>query len=151
MRRKDRETDRDFALYVIDKCEFATLSMSTPEGGVYCTPLSIVRDDEYIYFHSAQEGRKIECLRNNPSVCMSCVGDTLVEQDKFTTKYESATVEGTAVEVTDDNEKIHALKILCERYTPSNMHDFDNAINRSLFRTAIWKIHIDSVSGKCKK
>jgi len=31
------------------------------------------------------------------------------------------------------------------------MADFNNAIRRSLDITAIWKIHIDEISGKCKK
>ena len=151
MRRKDREMDKDFALYVADKCDYAVVAMSTPGGGVYGVPLSIVREGEYLYFHAAMEGRKSECLKTNPKVCVTCVGDTMVIPGKFTTAYESAIIEGTASEVTDDEEKIHALKILCERYTPSNMEDFDNAIKRSLFRTAIWKIHIDDITGKCKK
>lgn len=151
MRRKDREMDKDFALYVVDKCAYAVVAMSTPEDGIYCVPLSIVREGEYLYFHAAMEGRKTECLKNNPKVCVTCVGDTKVIPGEFTTAYESAIIEGTASEVTDDKDKIHALKILCERYTPENMDDFDNAINRSLFRTAIWKIHIDDIAGKQKK
>jgi hypothetical protein len=31
------------------------------------------------------------------------------------------------------------------------MADFDNAIRRSLDSTAVWKIHIDEISGKRKK
>lgn len=31
------------------------------------------------------------------------------------------------------------------------MHNFDRAIEKSLSRTAIWKVDIDSISGKRKK
>ena len=51
----------------------------------------------------------------------------------------------------DDEEKITALRGICQRHTPSNMPDFDNAIERSLPRTGVWKISIESITGKRKK
>ncbi len=151
MRRIDREMDRDFALMVADKCEYANLAMASPEGEPYCVPVSIARDGDTIYFHCAKEGRKIDILRANPSVCISCVGDTLRATDKFTTEFESAIIFGTASEVTDDAQKVHALRLICERHTPSNMHEFETAIERSLPRTAVWKIQIAEITGKRKK
>lgn len=151
MRRIDREMDRDFALMVVDKCEYATLAMIDTDGRPYCLPISIARDEDIIYFHSAKEGRKIDALRNDPNVCMSCVGDTLRAKDKFTTEFESAILRGKASEVTEDEEKIHGLKLICERHTPTNMHEFDTAIEKSLFRTGVWKIEIADITGKRKK
>ena len=151
MRRKDREMDADFAWQVADKCEYAVLSMVDPEGLPYCIPITIVCDEQTIYIHSARDGFKIDCLRNNPQVCMTCVGDTYRTPDKFTTEFESAVIRGTASEVTDDKEKIHALRILCQRHTPTNMHEFDMAIEKSLFRTAVWKIEVSGITGKRKK
>lgn len=151
MRRIDREMDRDFALMVVDKCEYATLAMINTDGRPYCLPISIARDEDIIYFHSAKEGRKIDALRNDPNVCMSCVGDTLRAKDKFTTEFESAILRGKASEVTEDEEKIHGLKLICERHTPTNMHEFDTAIEKSLFRTGVWKIEIADITGKRKK
>lgn len=151
MRRIDREMDRDFALMVVDKCEYATLAMIDTDGTPYCLPISIARDEDIIYFHSAKDGRKIDALRNDPNVCMSCVGDTLRAKDKFTTEFESAILRGKASEVTEDEEKIHGLKLICERHTPTNMHEFDTAIEKSLFRTGVWKIEIADITGKRKK
>ena len=141
MRRKDREMDRNFALAVADKCEYATLGMTTPDGAPYCIPVTIVRIDDSIYFHTAKEGLKIDSLRKHPAVCLSCVGDTKRATDRFTTEFESAVINGTAVEVTDDDEKISALRGICQRHTPSNM----------LPRTGVWKINIESITGKRKK
>lgn len=150
MRRKDRERDRSFALDVIDKCEYGVLAMTTKDGDAYCVPLSIARQGGDIYFHAAQEGLKTKCLRHNPKVCLTCVGDVKPQADRFTTLYESAVVNGTACEITDDNGKIDALRAICGKYASENMAGFDAAIERSLARTAVWKIHIDSVTGKCK-
>lgn len=150
MRRKDRERDRNFALDVIDKCEYGVLAMTAKDGEAYCVPLSIARQGDDIYFHAAQEGLKTECLRKNPKVCLTCVGDVEPQADRFTTLYKSAIVRGTACEVLDDKGKIDALRAICGKYAPENMAGFDAAIERSLARTAVWKIHIDSVTGKCK-
>ena len=151
MRRKDREMTKEFALQVVDKCEWATLAMVTPENTPYCIPISIARIDEFVYFHCAKDGRKIDCMRHCNDVCISCVGDTQRLDDEFSTKYESAEIFGKAIRVTDDEEKIYALRALCERHTPLNMRNFDDAINKSLWRTDIWKITIDDITGKCKK
>ncbi len=151
MRRKDREMPEDFAWIVADKCEWAVMSMIGKDNLPYCIPISIVRIDDVIYFHSAMEGEKISCLKQNNNVCLSCVGDTYRLPNDFTTEYESAIIKGQAYEVTEDIEKIAALKALCIRHTPTNMVNFDSAIERSLFRTAVWGIKVKSITGKRKK
>lgn len=151
MRRKDREMPKDFALAVADKCEWATLGMVTPQGEPYCVPITIARDGDVIYFHSAHQGLKIDCLRAKGQVCLACVGDTQRATTRFTTEFESALIQGVASEVTEDQEKIHALRLICQRHTPANMAAFDEAIARSLPRTAIWRIEIREITGKRKK
>lgn len=151
MRRKDREMPEDFAYQVADKCEYAVIAMVDGKGFPYCLPVTIARDGSNIYFHSARDGYKTECLKNDSHVCMTCVGDTLRATDKFTTEFESAIIRGKALEVTDDEEKIHGLWLICTRHTPSNMQNFDKAIEKSLSRTAIWKIQIEEITGKRKK
>ena len=150
MRRKDRAMPREFALAVMDKCEWTTVSFVTPDGRPYAVPVSAVRDGELLYFHTAQEGRKIDCLRHSPVVHVVCVGNVERAADKFTTGYESAMIEGRCTEVTEDAEKIRALRLLCEKYTPGNMGAFDDAIAASLARTGVYKIEMLSVTGKAK-
>ncbi|MDY3238914.1 MAG: pyridoxamine 5'-phosphate oxidase family protein [Anaerovoracaceae bacterium] len=151
MRRIDREMPAEFAYDVTDRCEYATLSMTDPEGLPYCLPVTIVRDEDTVYFHCARDGFKVQCLRANPQVCLACVCDTHIIAEKFTTEYASAILRGTASEVTDDAEKIHALRLLCQRHTPAGMDGFDAAVAKSLPRTAVWKIEISYITGKRKK
>ena len=148
MRRKERERDAEFAFGIVDKCEYAVLATINNDVTPYCIPVSIIRIDDDIYFHCAMEGQKTDNMKRNPQVCMTCVGDTYLPPDEFTARFESAVVYGTASEVTDDAEKITVLKPLCEKYTPTNMADFDNHVGRFLKYTAIWKIHIDKITGK---
>lgn len=151
MRRTDREMNKDFALSIVDKCEYAVLGMTCSDNVPYCIPITIVRSGDIIYFHTAKEGEKIDALTENNGVCLSCVGDTQRAADKFTTEFESAVVRGHAYEIKSREEKISALKLLCLRHTPSNMHEFESAISKSLNRTGVWKIQIESITGKRKK
>ncbi|WP_363316732.1 pyridoxamine 5'-phosphate oxidase family protein [uncultured Dysosmobacter sp.] len=151
MRRKDREMPAEFAWSVVDRCEYAFLAMTAEDGSPYGLPVTIVRDGNAVYFHSAMEGRKVECLRRHPRVCLTCVGDTQIQKDRFTTLFESAVAFGTASEVTGDTEKTKVLRLLCQRHTPENMAAFDKAIAASLHRTAIWKITVEEITGKAKR
>lgn len=151
MRRKDRQMPEEFAWEVVDKCEYAFLAMTAEDGSPYGLPVTIARGGRAIYFHSALEGRKAECLRRSPRVCLSCVGETQVPPGKFTTLFESAVAFGRAEEVTEDDEKIHALQLLCQRHTPDNMADFPRAVAKSLGRTGVWRITVEEITGKAKR
>ena len=151
MRRKERQITEEEAWAVVDKCEYAFLAMTAEDDTPYGLPVTIVREGRNIYFHSALEGRKVECMRQHPRVCLTCVGDTAIQQDRFTTLFESAVAFGTAAEVTEDGKKTEALRLLCLRHTPGNMADFDRAVNASLARTGIWKISVEEITGKAKR
>ena len=149
MRRKDRERDRDFGLAVIDSCEYGTVALQGDEP--YCLPLSLVRVGEELYFHCALEGKKLDLLRNNNQVWVSFVGENTAATDDFTTYFRSAMVRGTATEVADADEKVAALRALCEKLTPGHMPAFDSEVARSFAVTGIWKIHMDEITAKEKK
>lgn len=150
MRRTDRERGRQFALDVIDRCDYGVAAFSTGSGEPYCIPLSLVRVEDELYFHCALEGRKLELLRTCPKVCISFVASNVAATDKFTTYFQSAVVVGSAYEVTGEAEKIQALQALCQKLTPANMEKFPQAIAKSLDRTGVWGIHIEQVTGKEK-
>ncbi|MDR2471161.1 MAG: pyridoxamine 5'-phosphate oxidase family protein [Treponema sp.] len=151
MRRKDRAVSRDEALAALDKAAWGILSTVDGDGAPYGVPLSLVREGEWLYFHCAPEGHKIDNLRARPEVCVSFVGDARFPEDNFTVAYESAVVFGRASEVTGREEKIHGLRLICERFTPKNMSAFDGEIAAMLDRTGVWKIHLDEISGKQRK
>lgn len=151
MRRSDRREDEAFAFDVFDKADYAVISMIDEDGLPYCIPVSAVRVGKLVYFHSTESGRKTSAMLKNPNVCMTAAADVRSAEDKFTTYFKSAVIRGKAALVEDTEEKVAALKAICERFTPSNMADFENAVQASLSRTAVWKIVIESATGKQKK
>lgn len=73
------------------------------------------------------------------------------DRNNFTEYYHSAVAIGRTGLVTDNTEKIEALKLLCERFLPRHMEHFDEAIARSLDRTTVVKITlIEPPVGKAK-
>ncbi len=157
MRKYSRRLDPAQALEIFDRAPYVTLSMTRSDGTPYGLPLSIVRsDDRTFYFHCAHEGEKLDCLAGNPAVCMSAVSrcHPVFESEKcnFTEHYRSAVAVGRASIVNDDNEKIEALRLICERFLPDHMDHFDAAIARSLAATTIVKITLtEAACGKCKQ
>ena len=151
MRRSDRAKSKNFALAVADKCAYSILATVNQDDTPYCIPLSFARQGEYLYFHSAPEGHKLDNLRYKNQVCITCVGEQKSIPGEFSLQYESAVIFGTASEITDREEKIHALRLISERYAPEDMAGFAKAIERGLDRTTAWKVHIDEISGKARE
>jgi len=143
--------NKTLALEVIDRCPYAVLSTILPDGRPYGIPLSIARIGGFIYFHGAPAGDKFEALRHNPRVSIACAVNVKPRTDDFSTEYESAIVSGTALEVTDVEEKIEALRAISLRYTPAFMDHFDREVARSIGRTGVWKVEIETITGKQKK
>ena len=46
--------------------------------------------------------------------------------------YESAVISGIALEITDHEEMIRALEIICRRHIPGIMDSFDNEIQKNI-------------------
>lgn len=156
MRKAQRRKDAEWALEVFDRAPYVTVSMVRPDGTPYGLPLSLIRsDDKTFYFHCADEGEKIDCLKHNPVVSLSAVSKCTPkfeeEKNNFTEYFHSAIAIGKAEFVTDEAEKIEALRLLCERFLPKHMDHFDEAIERSLSRTTVVKIVLtEPAVGKCK-
>lgn len=157
MRKASRAMDAAFALEVLDRAPYVTVSFTRPDGTPYGVPLSLVRTDEKtFYFHCALEGEKLDCIAVNPMVAMSAVSrctPTVGPKDgTFTLQYKSAMAVGKAEMVTDRDEKIEALRAISQRFLPHHMDAFDDAIARSLERTAVVKITLtEPPTGKRKQ
>jgi nitroimidazol reductase NimA-like FMN-containing flavoprotein (pyridoxamine 5'-phosphate oxidase superfamily) len=157
MRKVSREMDSQWALEVMRKAPYITVSFTRADGTAYGVPLSLAcTNDRIWYFHCAPEGDKLDALAAHPQVCLSAVtkcAPTVGPKDgSFTLQYRSAIAFGKAELVTDDEEKIRALRAISERFLPQHMDAFDDAIARSLHRTAVVRITLDEPpTGKRKQ
>ena len=137
--------DSKWALEIMRKAPYITVSFTRADGTAYGVPLSLacVSDDLW-YFHCAPEGDKLEAIAVHPEVCLSAVTKcqpTVGPKDgSFTLQYRSAIAFGKAEIVTDTEEKIQALRAISQRFLPQHMDAFEEAVRRSLHRTAVVRI-----------
>lgn len=133
------------------------VSFTKPDGTAYGVPLSLTSTDDHVwYFHCALEGDKLEAIAAHPEVCLSAVTKcqpTVGPKDgSFTLQYRSAMAFGKAELVTDEAEKVQALKAISQRFLPQHMDAFDEAVRRSLHRTAVVRITLSAPpTGKRKQ
>lgn len=149
--------DSQWALEVMHKAPYITVSFVDAEDKAYGLPLSLASDnDADWYFHGALEGKKLEAIKAHPEVCLSAVSrctPTIGSKDgSFTLQYKSAVAFGRAEIVTNDAEKVHALRLICQRFLPQHMEAFEESIARSLSHTTVVRITLtEPPSGKRKQ
>ena len=157
MRKSSREMNSDWALEIMRKAPYITVSFTRADGMAYGVPLSLASVNESTwYFHCTPEGEKLDAIAAHPEVCLSavtkCTPTVGPKDGSFTLQYRSAIAFGKAELVTDADEKILALRAISERFLPKHMDAFDDAINRSLHRTAVVRITLTSPpTGKRKQ
>ena len=71
MRRKDREIIEIQAIEeIIRRSLVCRLGLSDENGIPYIVPLCFGYHDRTVYFHTAQEGKKLDILQKNDRVCV---------------------------------------------------------------------------------
>jgi hypothetical protein len=150
MRRKDRRITDAETRSILANGEYGVLSTVSPNNAPYGVPLNYCVIDNSIYFHCALEGRKHDHIASNPNVSFCVVGKTRVLPDQFGTKYECCIVEGKASE-SFGAEKQRALEGLLHKYSEPYFAEGLKYIERLKDQTRIFKISIQSISGKARK
>lgn len=167
MRRKDRTLSEEDALKIIDNCEYAVVSCIDGDE-VFSIPISIAREGMSVFIHGAVAGGKERLFKDAKPVELVCVSynkvpswseselDAMKDDGKalgskvFTTEYKSAIAKTKAYAVDDEERKMHALRLLCEKYTPKYMSAFETAARHSLKVTNIYEFKIVKLSAKAK-
>lgn len=148
MRRKDRLVTEEKAREIVEKTEYGMLCTTGSDGYPYAIAVSHVLHENCIYFHCALEGRKLDNIKDNPKVSMSFVSKAEVDQGEYTVRYESAVAVGIAKMIDDEEEKMLALKLICERYSPDMLANHLDYIQPRLKYTGVCRIDMESISGK---
>ena len=149
MRRQEKEIrTRDAIDAVIFDCQVCHLAMAR-ENQPYLVPLSYGYDGRHIYFHTAPQGHKIECLKANPRVCFQMERRVRLINDadnpcRWTFHFESVVGQGTASEIRELVEKRNGLNQITAHYGAAPV-----AYNEAaLAALSVWRIAISSVTGK---
>ncbi|GAB7025408.1 pyridoxamine 5'-phosphate oxidase family protein [Geotalea toluenoxydans] len=148
MRRREKEIKDETTLRAVIRqslvCRLGLCDGYRP----YVVPLSFGYEDGYLYFHAAHEGKKIEIIRRNNSVCFEFDANAeIVESEEacdWGMRYKSVIGFGKAVIVDDVEEKRRALEIIMKQYSENSFSFSD----QSVASTTVIQIEIESMSGK---
>ena len=149
MRRKElRIEDKDTLETILHRAQVCRIGLCY-DNIPYIVPVCFGYRDNCLYIHSAREGKKIEIIRKNDSVCFEVEVDVELLPNRlacdFAMRYRTVIGFGTAHIVEDVEQKIHALNILMDHYSEDRLHEYREKV---IPKVAIIKIEIDSMTGK---
>lgn len=169
MRRNDRMiTDREEILDVLNSCKVFRMAVHD-EDGLYIVPLNFGYTYEgdvlKLYFHSANEGRKVDAMAADPKVAIEMDTDHyLVEGPNacsFGYLYSSIMGNGTVRKLTDPDEKCEALNCLMNHQLMrniDNMRSFDKVVRKkynysekTLAAVNVYEIVVDDFTCKSRR
>ena len=156
MRRKDREVkDKNGIFQIVDRCSVVHLGMAE-KGKPYVVALNFgydrEGDDLILYFHSAQEGKKMDILRHNPEAFfqMDCVNEfiqgTKEDPCAFCWRFDSVMGSGRVEFIEEEKEKTHALnRIIQHLGKTEDVFSFPPA---RLAATCVYRLRCREFTGK---
>jgi nitroimidazol reductase NimA-like FMN-containing flavoprotein (pyridoxamine 5'-phosphate oxidase superfamily) len=154
MHRKDREiADRSAIDGIIARCQVCRMAFCE-NGQPYVLPLNFGYDGKYLYFHSADYGKKIEIINKNNRVGFEFdILHEIIKAEKpceWGAKYESVVGTGIAEVIYSHQEKVKALECILRQYGGSfkDFKDFKDSVSSSV---AIIRVAVVSISGKEKR
>ncbi len=152
MRRKDKEiTDPRKIKAVLKKAQIIHLGLLEGDRP-YVVPLNFGYAENTIYFHCAMEGKKIDLINCNNTVCFQTEIDVRVlnadQAPDCTTYYKSVIGYGKAYIIENAREKKLAADILMDHYLGDEEKGRKHQYGKCMKDVCMVKIEIDSISGK---
>ena len=151
LRRSEKAiTDHQELAEIIKGQKYMTLALCH-ENEPYLVAMNYGFDEaeSCLYFHCANEGKKVDILHQNPLVWGQIMEDCGYLPGKCDHAYQSVEFKGTVTFLISRETKRHALELMIDQLEPDpetvkqrfqKVDAFDN--------TTVGKIHIETMSGK---
>ncbi len=153
MRRKDREVhELEAMLEILEQCEVVRLGMYDGREP-YIVPLNfgyrLEGEELHLYFHSAKEGRKIDIINRNPSVCFEAdCSFRLIKGDEACewSAYHRCVMGTGEVRVLQDvQEKKLGMDCIMKHYGHEGVPRYNEAVFE---RTLLLELKVEGITGK---
>lgn len=118
MRRKLQALDQAECKRILREGKTGVLALSGDGGYPYPVPLNYVYDGEYIYFHCAKTGHKIDSVNRCDKAGFCVVDKDEVMPEKFATAYKSVIAFGRICLVKEEEEMRRATYLLSKKIQP---------------------------------
>ena len=148
MRKKDKQINDIAAIEnILGKASVCRLGLCE-ENQPYVVPLCFGYEDNTLFFHCAEQGKKLDILRKNNNVCFEVDIDCeIIKADQacdWGMKYKSVIGFGKAVFIEDAEKKRKALDVIMRQYSVGTFEYPANAIENIV----VIKVKIRNMTGK---
>ena len=150
MRRKEKEiTDITEIEAIIQKAEVCRLGLAV-DNTPYIVPVFFGYENNCLYIHCAKEGRKLDMIKQNNTVCFEMEVDTkITNRDKpacqWSSTYCSVIGYGSAFILDNFQEKKLALDAIMRHYSGRTSFEYKK---KAVEEVVIIKIIMEHISGK---
>lgn len=144
-----RSNSLEGAEALLSSAQYGVLALTDPEGNPYAVPLNFCyeQEDHHFFFHCARSGKKLDCIRHNPTVCLHVMGPYRIIAEQYITHYQSLLVYGTATIVADAVKKRDMLKKLCQKFAPNGPRE-QEVIEKYLPAVTLVDVSISRITQK---
>ena len=129
---------------IFEDCQYHTISCIDLDGLPYAYMTSLVKIGNDLYAHGSLQGKKIDCIKNNPNVFISACKDIMYDKNNMSGYYNSIHIQGKAYLVLDHEEKSKALEKIVRKYANQEVHI------KETNHVAVLKIKVEKIWGKSK-
>jgi hypothetical protein len=123
------------------------------DGQPYAIPTAYARLSDHLYVHGATASRMLRAAAG-AAVCVTVtlVDGLVLARSAFhhSMNYRSVVVLGTAVEVTDEAERLAAMRGLLDRIAPGRWDEIRPPSRQELRATTVLRLPIDQASAKVR-
>jgi nitroimidazol reductase NimA-like FMN-containing flavoprotein (pyridoxamine 5'-phosphate oxidase superfamily) len=159
LRRHDRGKNDDWIRSFLRRAPWGVLATVGVEGQPFVNSNLFVFDEERqcLYLHTHRTGRTRANVDTSEKVAFTAaaMGRLLPANEalEFSVEYAAVVAFGAAHVVDDPTEAEHGLRALLEKYAPHLEYgvDYRSVTDEELARTAVYRVDIESWSGKQKE
>lgn len=148
MKKYTQEQTKSHVNVVLKNALFCHLGMAS-NNNPYIVTVNFGYDDEYIYFHGRQIGKKVDMIAANPNVCFEInYVDKILSNEKacnWGTKYRSIIGFGKTELLLDDDDRKNALLQIMYKYSGTKNHEFNE---HDFTHVNVYRIKLDNVTAK---
>jgi len=123
------------------------------DGRPVVIPMTYGRDGDRVYLHGARKGRIMTTTPGEPvSVGVTLVDGIVIARSLFdsTMNYRAVVIHGRAVELEDDDRRLHALRCISEHLLPGRWSEVRPPTAQELKATVVLEVEIESASAKVR-
>lgn len=147
MRRKKQMLSAEESVEILNSSTSGVLAVYGDDGYPYAVPLSYVYHDSKLYFHIAKEGHKLDAIKNCDKVSFCVISKDEIVPQEFTTYFKSVIIFGRVRVIEDQKEKMSAITLLGEKYSP-NVPGLSDEIEKNFSRMHMIELDIEHMTGK---